>query len=100
MPFHACSSSMRSVLSLVSAELDQFSTRRSARQECETIGERELTDHLLKTSGDAVMLLMEVAHQRLVSGHDDFCPKHLMLGIHTKRAVGENHAVFTAEAEI
>jgi hypothetical protein len=32
------------------------------------------------------MLLMEAAHQRLVSGHDDFCPKRLMLGIHTKRA--------------
>src|SRR5712691_4806958 len=54
------------------------------RQLCQTIGNRKLTAHPLKTSGDAVMLLMEAAYQRLVSGHDDFCPERLMSGIQTK----------------
>ena len=47
-------------------------------------GKRELTDHPLKTLGDAIMLLVEAANQGLVSGHNDFCPERLTSGIRTK----------------
>ena len=51
---------------------------------CHAVGKRELTGHASKTAGDVVILLVEVAQQRLVSGEYDFCPEGLPLEIHTK----------------
>jgi hypothetical protein len=51
---------------------------------CQAIGKRELTDHASKPVRDVVILLVEAAQQRLVSGEYDFCPEGLSLEIYAK----------------
>ena len=61
-----------------------FLRTHDGRQLCQAIGKRELTGHASKPARDVVILLVEAAQQRLVSGEYDFCPEGLPLGIHTK----------------